>query len=1271
MMKYETAWKMARWLCLTALLVTFSAPPVICKELVRIQPVVAPAQGADPMILTFNCIDGEPGDTICIPVTVENFDAIVGLQFEVIWDSDVLDYIRVQNPGSTNISITADFNQSGPNALKFIPLNLPPITGETLPDGAVLFEICFRVIGIPQSTSCIGVSPYFDYEVANVDSIIIADSIPCCMTVEAVVDLVTFVTSCGPGIPGNNGSIDITVYGGTGPYTITWVDFGGNPGGPVTIPVEGGTTSLSVLPGFYTITTTDALGTTVVNLTKVDVVGLYVNNTIKQPTCYKFENGIINIKPEGGSAPFSYIWESLTNPSLAGSGFIRNPGDSSKVTSLQYGIYSITVEDNNGCEVILLDTLYQNPYVFTIDTLINATCQGSPTGFIEISISGATPHPVDSTYTILVRPGFQAQSDMIALGLLMPGDYCITVTDEVAQCDTVYCFTIGYTDTISSTINTIDAPCAGVDEGTVILQGLTNGIPGPVYSYSIYQNANLITMQTLPGTFTYDQLAPGNYTAIVAEGPCLSDTIHFTIGEPPPIMITVDGLTPDNCLPTMSGDIWFNIVNGTPPYMLDVGAGFQDGDTIFNIGTGNHLLTVTDANGCEGTLAFYMPDGDDNEESDVSFVIDGIPCEGGTVIVLYQGLPIPAGVGVLWSNGMVNDTIEITGTDTLGVDVILGPPVFCILDDTVQIECDVVLDIDITVEQPLCGQGALGGPYTGTVIADTINATPPVTWYWSFPDTTTTGIYTGLAPGKYYVTVVDGLDSMAVDSFEIIAPPTLQLTFTNVDSTSCPGICDGSVRVQGANGDPTMDYFLYWDPLNPMADTGIVFNIAGLCEGFNVFTVSQDGNCFFIDSVEILAPDSVDISLVQVIDVSCYGLDDGSLEVIATGGTPGYTYDWNGVSTAPINTDLVAGYHSVTVTDSHNCAVNDSFLVVQPDTLIADIDTSGTVHLSCGASNDGVITIEVSGGNAGGYTFTWNPDVSNSYQAVNLTAGNYFVTVTDPKGCSDTASFTLTAPPPIAVTWPVVLPPACFGDVTQFQVDGVTGGSGTYSFSINSGNVYDIDEVVDLPAGIYIISVFDDRGCSADSTFIITEPNPILVSIGPDDPVVDLGDSLFITGTIVQSDNPIAGTLWTSDQPIGCETCDGTWVFNSLPAVYTWTVTDINGCTGSASIMVNVDYNRDVFVPTVFSPNNDGRNDEFSIFTGLGVTSINYLRIYDRWGNLVHEQGKMIPSPTGVGQWDGTYDGQRLNPGVYVYIAEISFLDGETLRFTGDITLIR
>ena len=119
-------------------------------------------------------------------------------------------------------------------------------------------------------------------------------------------------------------------------------------------------------------------------------------------------------------------------------------------------------------------------------------------------------------------------------------------------------------------------------------------------------------------------------------------------------------------------------------------------------------------------------------------------------------------------------------------------------------------------------------------------------------------------------------------------------------------------------------------------------------------------------------------------------------------------------------------------------------------------------------------------------------------------------------------------------------------------------------------------------------------------------------------------------------------------------------------------MTDINGCQASASITVDVDYNRDVYIPNIFSPNGDGRNDEFKIFTGLGVVSINYINIYDRWGNLVHVEGQQMPSPTGTGNWDGSFNGKYLNPGVYVYVTEITFVDNNTtLTYSGDVTLVK
>lgn len=1237
---------------------------------------VSLSTGIDPVIFTFNCIDGKPGDTICIPVTVENFNDIVIFQYEIIWNSNVLDFIDIQNPGSGSINVNADFNLSGPNSLKVIPLGFP-IAGESLPDGTVLFEICFRIIGIPGSGSVLDISPYFDFEAVNPDGEVPVDSVPCNMTVQDASGLVGFVNSCGPSIAGGDGVIDVTVFGGTAPYSITWLETNTNtPGGPSDIMVEGGSMTLDVPAGNYEVLITDAVGTTVTYTIEVDALGLSIATRLRHPTCYKFENGTMWIKPQGGSAPFSFIWESLTNPNLAGSGFIRNAGDSSLVTSLPDGMYRIYVKDDNGCEVEIIAELLDNPFIINVTSIIDATCNGAKDGVIDFIITGATPD-IDDSYTITLKPGFVLQSNMASYGLLDPGIYRITISDEISQCDTVFEFTIGSLTTITANVTATDPPCANGTNGSVSIRGLTNGVAGSMYSYAIYRHGIPVTSASdIGGAFNYSPLSPGDYMAIVTDdNGCLSDSIPFSIGNPEPLTVSIAGNRPDACPITLAtGDIWFTITNGTAPYILSSSAGTQDGDTLENLNSGNYILTVEDANGCMITLPFTIYDGSVNEEADITFQINGIPCEeGSTLTVLYQGLPIPPNVGVLWNNDntLVTPTIPIEESDTFSVDVILGPPIFCILDDTVIIKCDDKLDLDITIIQPSCHDEAIGGPFTGTVIVDTSNAVGQVTWIWSVPDTTNTNTYTGLAPGKYFVTVTDA-DTTVVDSFEIIAPDPIHFLFSVPDSTSCASACDGFVTLTPSDGDPSMDFFLYWTTTSANSDTGVLFQISDLCAGIQEFSLSQDGICFYEGEIEILAPDPIDINLVTTQDATCFRDIDGMIEVAASGGTPGYTYQWQGGPSSAIYNGIAAGEYFITATDSENCFQVDSFTIGEPDSLIAQIDPDGTVSLSCGTVNDGMITVDVTGGNNGGYTFTWNPDVSNNPQAVNLAAGEYLITVTDPKGCSDTTSYTLSSPPPIVVEWPIVTDPECFGDETVLLIENVTGGNGNYTFNINGSGLLEIGEPVMLPSGIYIISVFDDRGCAADTTYTIIEPNPILVSISPDNPIIDLGDSLFIMGQVDQSDLDITMMSWTSEAPVSCSSCEGTWVFNYLPTTYTWTVTDVNGCQGSASIIVDVDYDRDVFIPSAFSPNDDGFNDVFSIFTGQGVVSVNYLHIYDRWGNLIHSETDLLPNSSGTGSWNGTMDGSPLNPGVYVFIAEVQFIDNDTkLVYRGDVTLVK
>ena len=193
-MENLTFWNKRVWYWIVAFWVGFSGLTASASASnIEIDFSKASLSGADPLIFTFDCTDGRPGDTICVPVSVQNFNDILIFQFEITWNSDVLDFIEVQNPGSPSINIGSDFNLSGPNSLKVIPLGFPPIDGESQPDGTVMFELCFRIIGIPGSTSSVGVSPYFDFEAVDTMGLVEVDSVNCMMTVQNAIELVGFI----------------------------------------------------------------------------------------------------------------------------------------------------------------------------------------------------------------------------------------------------------------------------------------------------------------------------------------------------------------------------------------------------------------------------------------------------------------------------------------------------------------------------------------------------------------------------------------------------------------------------------------------------------------------------------------------------------------------------------------------------------------------------------------------------------------------------------------------------------------------------------------------------------------------------------------------------------------------------------------------------------------------------------------------------------------------------------------------------------------------
>jgi gliding motility-associated-like protein len=118
-------------------------------------------------------------------------------------------------------------------------------------------------------------------------------------------------------------------------------------------------------------------------------------------------------------------------------------------------------------------------------------------------------------------------------------------------------------------------------------------------------------------------------------------------------------------------------------------------------------------------------------------------------------------------------------------------------------------------------------------------------------------------------------------------------------------------------------------------------------------------------------------------------------------------------------------------------------------------------------------------------------------------------------------------------------------------------------------------------------------------------------------------------------------------------------------------VQDVLGCEASDDILVTINRSVKVYFPNIFSPNNDGFNDIFNMYTGIGITSINEFRIFDRWGNQMYALFNIPPNNSGTEGWDGNYKGSPVDSGVYTYFAEVTLIDGEEVIVRGDVTLVR
>jgi gliding motility-associated-like protein len=456
-----------------------------------------------------------------------------------------------------------------------------------------------------------------------------------------------------------------------------------------------------------------------------------------------------------------------------------------------------------------------------------------------------------------------------------------------------------------------------------------------------------------------------------------------------------------------------------------------------------------------------------------------------------------------------------------------------------------------------------------------------------------------------------------------------------------------------------------------------------LCRGWQYVTVS-DAKCPYPpDSVFIPSPQPFTSLRGPIVFPSCKGDRDGSAEIRIEGGTQPYTYLWTNGSTRSSIVNVSAGMYTVTITDSKFCPYKLDITINEPDSLKIDTVPFRGKNVSCFGLADGEIKLRRKGGNGSPIqtTYDWTPNISAVDSAKGLKAGVYTIIAKDAKGCADSLTINITQPDPIFFFLPPLTQPRCNGELTTLRIDTAFGSTYKYPFSVSvdNGPQYPIGYFIPVFAGRHQINIIEQvSGCTLDTAVTVSEPPPLVIRFDTLNVqnqltklLVGLGDSARIN-PLITSALPIDSVLWTPKTFLSFRSDPLRPFTRPLDDItYKLTIVDVNGCSTSESIIVELDRNRNIFIPNIFTPNDDGNNDYFGVFNGVGVRMINFVRIFDRWGELMFTKNKIVPF-TDISQgWDGKFNGRYVDNGVYVYIIEVEFEDGQKLLYRGDVTVAR
>ncbi len=586
----------------------------------------------------------------------------------------------------------------------------------------------------------------------------------------------------------------------------------------------------------------------------------------------------------------------------------------------------------------------------------------------------------------------------------------------------------------------------------------------------------------------------------------------------------------------------------------------------------------------------------------------------------------PFAIAYEWSTGDTASeiTVDVSGEYWVAITDVNN----CTIKDTIAVTFTEPPTIDLGPDTALC---------TGESFF--MDATiPGATYIWQ--DSSTSAVYNSNITGTYWVEV--NLNQCLAWDTVVVKPPTPLAVNLGPDTS----VCDVASLMINAT-DPWAEEYT-WSTGSNMAEIEVTQS------GEYWVSLRDSVGCEIRDTVDFIFSTTPEIVFHDT--TVCEG---ESITLNAT--TPDATYLWQDSSVQTTFTTGIEGTYWVEV-DHYGCiGAAEMNLAISYPPGIAFMTTDANCYESC----DGTISALIPAGD--NFNFAWNNDNFDANQS-GLCAGTYEVVMSNEFDCTYYDTVAIAQPTPL--DFEVIHEDVnCYGDGDGIiEILNTTGGVLPYAYHLNEDSLQTSTYFSGLDGGAYRVFLTDGNDCQDSLNVFVYEPPNVQLSAG-DDITVSLGDDTKIEGLVWPIENQVIE--WTPPIYLDCDTCITPVALPHHTTVYTISAVDsITGCSYSDNMELQVIKPRPIYIPNVFSPNEDGRNDWFSVFADESVEEILSFKVFDRWGELLFERHNFQPNQESLG-WDGMFNGSPMNPAVFVYLVEIAFIDGVEEMYTGDVMLLR